>query len=52
MARCRRLPILLAMFDAPDILNWTLTTCFAGMFAVVIGALGLYLTRPIDDRCQ
>jgi hypothetical protein len=47
MACCRRPPILLAMFDAPDMLIWTLTTCFAGVFAVVIGALGPYLTRPI-----
>ena len=52
MARCRPPLILLGMFEVTDMLIWTLTASFAGVFAVVIGALGLYLTRPIDDRCQ
>jgi hypothetical protein len=36
------------MFEVPaDMLSWTLTACFVGVFSVAIGALGLYLTRPI-----
>jgi hypothetical protein len=34
------------MFEVPaDLLSWTLTACFGGVFAVSVGALGVYLTR-------
>jgi hypothetical protein len=35
------------MIECVDMLSWALAACFIGVFGVAIGALALYLTRPI-----
>jgi hypothetical protein len=35
------------MIEPVDMLSWALAACFIGVFGVVIGALALYLTRPM-----
>ena len=39
------------MLEVPaDMLGWMLGACFAGMFAVAAGALGLYVIARAEGR--